>query len=304
LPPAGKATTDDIVTIPGQGLRIDLHVHSTASDGTLSPAEVVRAAAQEGLDGIALIDHDTLAGWHEAFAACPPGLTVVGGLELSCVHKVTGQPPISVHLLGYLVDPRHRGLAAELGRLRAERSRRGERIVEKLVAAGYPISWDRVLEFADGGSVGRPHVGRALVEAGIVASVDEAFVELVSATGPFYVRKADLDAVAGVQLIAAAGGVSVFAHPAAGRRGRIVDEAAISVLAEAGMAGIEVDHPDHLPADREHLRGLAADFHLLPTGSSDFHGANKVNRLGQHTTEASVYEELVSRACGSRPYVG
>ncbi|MGI8722125.1 MAG: PHP domain-containing protein [Geodermatophilaceae bacterium] len=290
--------------IPSPGLRIDLHVHSTASDGTLSPAEVVGAAAREGLDVLALTDHDTLAGWDEAFAACPPGLTVVGGLELSCVHKVTGQPPISVHLLGYLVDPRHRGLAAELGRLRADRSRRGERIVEKLVAAGYPISWDRVLEFADGGSVGRPHVGRALVEAGIVASVDEAFVELVSATGPFYVRKADLDAVAGVQLIAAAGGVSVFAHPAAGRRGRIVDEAAISVLAEAGMAGIEVDHPDHLPADREHLRRLAADFHLLPTGSSDFHGANKVNRLGQHTTEASVYEELVSLACGSRPYVG
>ncbi len=290
--------------IPGPSQRIDLHVHSTASDGTLSPAEVVHAAVREDLDVVALTDHDTLAGWEEAFAACPPGLTVVPGLELSCVHAPTGQPPISVHLLGYLLDPRHQGLAAELSRLRAERSRRGERIVEKMVAAGIPISWDRVRELAVGGSIGRPHVGRALVEAGVVASVDEAFVELLSATGPFYVRKADVEAVAGVQLITAAGGVAVFAHPAAGRRGQVVDEAAISVLAQAGLVGIEVDHPDHLPADRERLRGLAADLHLLCTGSSDFHGTNKVNRLGQHTTDAKVYEELVGRANGSRPYVG
>ncbi len=289
---------------PGSGRRIDLHVHSTASDGTLSPADVMIASAEAGLDVVALTDHDTLAGWPEAFAACPAGLTVVPGLELSCVYSAADQPPISVHLLGYLVDPAHPGLLAELARLQDERRRRGERIVEKLVAAGYPISWRRVLEFAAGGSVGRPHVGRALLEAGVVSSVDEAFAELLSAAGPYYVRKADIDAVAGVRLIRAAGGVVVFAHPAAGRRGRVVDEQAIAVLTQAGLAGIEVDHPDHLPAERETLRALAATLGLVATGSSDFHGTNKTNRLGECTTSPAAYGELVAQGRGSSPYVG
>lgn len=284
--------------------RIDLHVHSTASDGTLPPSEVVTAAAQAGLDVVALTDHDTLAGWDEAFAGCPAGLTVVPGLELSCLYAPSGQRPISVHLLGYLVDPDHGALATELARLQAERRRRGERIVEKLVAAGFPISWRRVQEFADGGSVGRPHVGRALVEAGVVSSVDEAFVRLLAAAGPYYVPKADIDAVAGVRLITAAGGVSVFAHPAAGRRGRVVDESAIAALCAAGLAGIEVDHPDHLPAERDSLRVLAAALGLVATGSSDFHGTNKVNRLGECTTSPSAFDQLMAGARGSRPYTG
>lgn len=284
--------------------RIDLHAHSSASDGTLRPAEVIVSAARAGLDVVALTDHDTLAGWDEAVAACPPGLTVVPGLELSCVYSASGQRPVSVHLLGYLVDPGHGRLGAELARLQDERRRRGQRIVEKLIGAGFPISWERVQELADGGSVGRPHVGRALVEAEVVASVDEAFVELLSAAGPYYVPKADIDAVAGVRLIAEAGGVSVFAHPAAGRRGRVVDEAAIAVLSEAGLTGIEVDHPDHLPAERESLRALAGRLGLVVTGSSDFHGSNKVNRLGQCTTAPSAYRELIAAAWGSRPYVG
>jgi predicted metal-dependent phosphoesterase TrpH len=283
---------------------IDLHVHSTASDGTLRPSAVVAAAVEAGLDIMALTDHDTLAGWDEACAACPPGMTVVPGVELSCIYSTGGQHPTSVHLLGYLVDPEHPDLVTELRRLQDERSRRGEKIVEKLAAAGYPITWERVREFADGGSVGRPHVGRALVEAGVVASVDEAFVELLAANGPFYVRKADIDAVAGVALITAAGGVAVFAHPAAGRRGRVVDEAAISVLAAAGLAGIEVDHPDHLPVESARLRVLAADLGMVPTGSSDFHGSNKVNRLGEHMTHPDAYRELIAGAWGSRPYVG
>jgi predicted metal-dependent phosphoesterase TrpH len=292
------------MTVSAKGPRIDLHTHSTASDGTLAPAQVVAAARVAGLDVLALTDHDTLAGWDEAFAACPPGLTVVPGLELSCVYTATGQRPISVHLLGYLVDPGHPDLADELIRLRTERSRRGEKIVEKLVAAGYPITWTRVQEFADGGSIGRPHVGRALVEAGVIATVDEAFEHLLAATGPFYVRKADVDAVSGVQLIRAAGGVAVFAHAAAGRRGRVVDSAAIEVLTEAGLAGIEVDHPDHLQVERDRLRVLADELGLVATGSSDFHGSNKVNRLGECTTSASAYLALMAGAWGSRPYAG
>lgn len=285
----------------GSQSRIDLHVHSTASDGTLSPAEVVRAAAQAGLDVVALTDHDTLDGWQEACSACPAGLSVIPGLELSCVYTAGQERPISVHLLGYLVDPADPQLRAELARLQGERRRRGERMVQKLVAAGFPITWQRVLEFADGGSVGRPHIGRALLEAEVVSSVDEAFAELLSAAGPYYVGKADLDAIAGVGLIRAAGGVAVFAHPAAGRRGRVVDAAAIGVLAETGLAGIEVDHPDHLPSDRETLRALAARLGLVPTGSSDFHGTNKANRLGECTTSPSAYRELMAMASGSSP---
>ncbi len=284
--------------------RIDLHVHSSASDGTLAPAEVAVAAANVGLDVIALTDHDTLAGWTEAFAGCPAGLTVVGGLELSCVYRAGREPPISVHLLGYLVDPGHRGLAGELDRLQDERRRRGEAIVEKLVVAGFPISWKRVQALADGGSVGRPHVARALVEAGVLASVDEAFEELLAADSPYYAHKADIDVLAGIALIADAGGVSVFAHPAAGRRGRVVDPATITVLAEAGLTGIEVDHPDHRPAERAGLRRLAADLGLVATGASDFHGDNKTNRLGECTTSSSAYRELISGAWGSSPYVG
>lgn len=298
--------------------QIDLHAHSTASDGTLSPAEVVDAAARAGLDVVALTDHDTVAGWDEAFAACPSGLTVLPGLELSCGYTANGQRPISVHLLGYLVDPAHPGLRAELARLRAERLQRGETIVAKLVEAGYPIGWDRVRELAGagggagtgagggagGGSVGRPHIARALLEAGVIASVDEAFAELLATGGRFYVRKADLDAVAGVRLITAAGGVAVFAHPAAGRRGRVVDEAAIAALRAAGLAGLEVDHPDHEPADRLRLGALAAELGMVVTGSSDFHGSNKVNRLGEETTEPAAYETLVAGAWGTRPHAG
>lgn len=286
------------------GPRIDLHTHSTASDGTLSPAELVRAAGQTGLDVVAITDHDTLAGWVEAFEACPPGLTVVPGLELSCVYTAAEARPMSVHLLGYLVDPGHQELVAELDRLRAERSQRGEKIVAKLASAGYPISWSRVRELAAGGSIGRPHVGRALVEAGVVATVDDAFRELLASDSRFYVRKADLDAIAGIDLITRAGGVAVFAHPGAGRRGRIVDDDAIKTLSAAGLFGLEVDHPDHTAAVRHRLRELADALGLVATGSSDFHGTNKVNRLGEHTTAPQVYATLAAAARGSRPHVG
>lgn len=277
--------------------RIDLHTHSLASDGTFTPTEVVTAAAAAGLDVVALTDHDTLDGWDEAFAARPPGLTLVPGLELSARYQPPGGHRIGVHLLGYFLDPLHTGLGAELARLRRDRLRRGEQIVENLVAAGYPISWAQVQEFAAGGTVGRPHVGRALVAAGVVASVDEAFVELLADGSPYYANKAEVEAVAGVELIRAAGGVPVFAHPRAGRRGSVVDDDAIAELARAGLAGVEVDHPDHLPEEREALRGLAGDLGLLVTGSSDFHGSNKVNRLGQCTTVPEAYEAL--RAAGT-----
>jgi hypothetical protein len=281
---------------------IDLHTHSSVSDGTDSPAVLVGAARAAGLDVVALTDHDTTAGWAAAAAARPRGLTVVPGLELSCRWFSAGRPPIAVHLLAYLVDPDHPALDAELTRLRAERLSRGERIVTTLAAAGYPVAWERIVEASGGGVVGRPHVARALVEAGVVGSVEEAFATLLHQRGPHHVPKADTDVLEGIALVRAAGGVPVFAHGLASRRGRVVDDTAIAAMAGAGLVGLEVDHPDHSPAERDHLRGLAGELGLLVTGSSDHHGTNKTTPLGACTTDPAQYEALLAAGTGSVPF--
>ncbi len=281
---------------------IDLHTHSSVSDGTDSPAVLVGAARAAGLDVVALTDHDTTAGWAAAAAARPRGLTVVPGLELSCRWFPAGRPPIAVHLLADLVDPDHPALDAELTRLRAERLSRGERIVTTLAAAGYPVAWERIVEASGGGVVGRPHVARALVEAGVVGSVEEAFATLLHQRGPHHVPKADTDVLEGIALVRAAGGVPVFAHGLASRRGRVVDDTAIAAMAGAGLVGLEVDHPDHSPAERDHLRGLAGELGLLVTGSSDHHGTNKTTPLGACTTDPAQYEALLAAGTGSVPF--
>ncbi|MGY1606943.1 PHP domain-containing protein [Geodermatophilus sp. SYSU D00700] len=283
-------------------MRIDLHTHSSVSDGTDSPAALLATARAAGLDVVALTDHDTTAGWAAAAAARPPGLTVVPGLELSCRWFPADQPPISVHLLAYLFDPGHRALADELTRLRAERLGRGERIVAALAAAGYPVVWERIVEASGGGVVGRPHVARALVEAGVVESVDEAFATLLSHRSPHYVAKADTEVLEGIRLVREAGGVPVFAHGLATRRGRVVDDAAVAAMADAGLLGLEVDHPDHSPAERDHLHGLARELGLLTTGSSDYHGTNKTTPIGACTTDPGQFEALLAAGTGSAPF--
>ncbi|MGY1664935.1 PHP domain-containing protein [Geodermatophilus sp. SYSU D00696] len=283
-------------------MRIDLHTHSSVSDGTDSPAALLATARAAGLDVVALTDHDTTAGWAAAAAARPPGLTVVPGLELSCRWFPADQPPISVHLLAYLFDPGHRALAGELTRLRAERLGRGERIVAALAAAGYPVVWERIVEASGGGVVGRPHVARALVEAGVVESVDEAFATLLSHRSPHYVAKADTEVLEGIRLVREAGGVPVFAHGLATRRGRVVDDAAVAAMADAGLLGLEVDHPDHSPAERDHLHGLARELGLLTTGSSDYHGTNKTTPIGACTTDPGQFEALLAAGTGSAPF--
>jgi 3',5'-nucleoside bisphosphate phosphatase len=283
-------------------MRIDLHTHSSVSDGTDSPAALLAAAADAGLDAVALTDHDTTDGWAAAELSRPAGLTVVPGMELSCRWIPGDQPPISVHLLAYLFDPQHPGLLAERTRLREERLTRGERMVAGLAAAGYPVTWERIVEASEGGVVGRPHLARALLGAGVVGSVDEAFATLLNHRSPYYVAKLDTHVLDGIALVRAAGGVPVFAHGMASKRGRIVGDAAIAAMAEAGLAGLEVDHPDHNPEERAHLHGLAADLGLLTTGSSDYHGTNKATPIGACVTDPEQFEALLEAGTGSTPF--
>lgn len=275
----------------GSTPRIDLHAHSTASDGTLTPAELVRAGADAGLDVLAITDHDTTAGWAPAVRALPPGLRLIRGAELSC-HWTGARPALPLHLLAYLFDPEHPELAAELARVRTAREERGERIVALLRADGIDVSWPDILAGAAGGTVGRPHIAQALIRAGLVTDTRAAF-------GPdwlgerYRLPKEDIDVFRAVRLIRDAGGVPVFAHPRATRRGRIVPDELIAELAAVGLAGLEADHEDHSPTEREHVRALAAELGLLVTGSSDFHGTHKTVRLGAFTTSVEAYDRIV-----------
>src|SRR5215212_962256 len=261
-------------------MRIDLHTHSAVSDGTDSVPELLEGARAAGLDVVALTDHDTTGGWPEIEAARPAGLTVVPGMEMSCRWFPADRPPVSVHLLAYLFDPLHPGFAAERARLRDERLERGERIVADLARDGYPVRWDEIVERSEGGVVGRPHIARALVAGGVVDSVDHAFATLLHHRSPYYAAKSDTEVREGIGLVRAAGGVPVFAHGLATKRGRVVGDAAIRAMVDAGLLGLEVDHPDHSAVERAHLRGLAADLGLIVTGSSDYHGTNKATPIG------------------------
>ncbi|HEY7049153.1 MAG TPA: PHP domain-containing protein [Jatrophihabitantaceae bacterium] len=282
-------------------MTIDLHAHSTASDGTDRPAELIARAAAAGLEVVAITDHDTTGGWDEAMSALPNGLTLVTGTEFSCVYTTPEQHRISLHLLGYLFDPDHDGLRAERARLRVSRLGRGRAIVDNMIADGVPVTWNRVVEIAGGGAVGRPHIARVLVENGVVGSVDEAFAELLSSRSKYYVPKADSDIFDAIRLVREAGGVAVFAHPLARRRGAVVDDEVIAVMARAGLSGLEIDHPDHGPEDRAHLARMAADLDLVGTGSSDYHGTNKTISLGAYTTGRAAYEQLFSQTTAREP---
>ncbi len=278
---------------------IDLHTHSTASDGTTPPEVLVREAREQGLDVVALTDHDTTAGWSAAEQALPDGLALVRGAEVSCVRD-----GISLHLLAYLFDPQEPALAEALRALRESRVGRAERMARLLEADGTGVTWARVQELA-GGTVGRPHVAQALVEQGHVADVSAAFTpEWIGTGGRYYVSKLELDVLDAVRLVVGAGGVAVFAHPCATARGRTVSDAVIAEMAAAGLVGLEVDHVDHDDAARAHLTGLAADLGLLTTGSSDFHGANKSVRLAESTTSEASYEALLDAVSGVTPVLG
>ncbi len=273
---------------------IDLHTHSTESDGTLSPAEVVEAARDAGLDVVALTDHDTTGGWGQASAAVEStGVALVPGIELSCSSR-----GISVHLLGYLIDPAAPRLVEEIERARASRLTRARRMVE-LLAPDTGLTWDDVVaQTAPGATVGRPHIADALVARGVVSSRDEAFASLLASRGKYHVSHYAPDAVDAVTLVREAGGVPVMAHPLAGWRGRVVADGVIEQMADAGLAGLEVHHRDHDARATEHAADLAKRLGLLMTGSSDFHGDGKPNRLGEHTTDEEVLAAIERRATG------
>ncbi|GGW86372.1 phosphatase [Streptomyces malachitofuscus] len=281
-------------------MRIDLHTHSTASDGTDTPAELVRKAAAAGLDVVALTDHDTTRGHAEALSVLPTGLTLVTGAELSC--RLDG---ISMHMLAYLFDPEEPALLAERELVRDDRVPRAKSMIARLNDLGVPVTWEQVERIAGDGSVGRPHVATALVELGVVPSVSDAFTQQWLADGGrAYVEKHETDPFEALRLVRNAGGVAVFAHPAASKRGRTVPESAIARLAEAGLDGIEVDHMDHDPDTRARLRGLAKELGLLVTGSSDYHGSRKTCVLGEFMTDPDVYGEITRRATGAFPVPG
>jgi predicted metal-dependent phosphoesterase TrpH len=278
-------------------LRIDLHTHSTASDGTDHPADLMGVAAEAGLDVVALTDHDTTAGWAEAEKARPDGLRLVRGAELSCLSPDGRGAQISVHLLAYLFDPDHPAVLAEQTRLRVERRERLTRMVTRLAGDGYPVDPEAFLRrLPPDLPAGRPHLARALVEEGVVRSVDEAFQKLLHNDSRYYVPRADTPVEVAIEMIRAAGGVCVFAHPLARTRGRVVRPSVIGDLAAIGLAGVEVDHPNHTPEDRELLRGLAAELDLVITGSSDYHGTNKTIPIGAETTAPEMLDRLVDRA--------
>lgn len=273
--------------------RIDLHTHSTASDGTVAPAALMAEALAAGLDVVALTDHDTTAGWEPAAAALPAGLRLLRGLELSCVRDGIG-----LHLLGYLLDPAEPAFAARRAELRDSRVHRAETMARKLERDGTGVTWQRVSEIARG-TVGRPHVAQALIEQGHIATVSEAFTpEWIGTGGRYWVPKLEVEVSEGIRLVRGAGGVPVFAHPGAEKRGRTVGDAAIAELAEAGLFGLEVDHVDHDDAMRAHLTGLAAELGLLITGGSDFHGSAKTVQLGANLTSPDVLEQIAAAASG------
>lgn len=278
-------------------MRIDLHTHSTASDGTDSPTELVRAAASAGLDVVALTDHDTTAGWVEAQAALPVGLSLVRGMEMSCEGDGEDGAAVPVHLLAYFFDPAHEAFAAERERLRGERIARIRAMAQKMADAGLGVDPQQILADA-GPSVGRPHLARALIAAGAVGSVDEAFRGPLSTRSEFYVEKVDTPLDDAVAMVAAAGGVTVVAHPRARTRGRLLSLDHIRRLAGGGLAGIEVHHMDHSPVDVGVLTDFAAELGLIVTGSSDYHGSNKTVSLGEFLTAPDQFEALAERASG------
>ena len=273
---------------------IDLHTHTVYSDGTFTPAELISLARDRGLETVAVTDHDTTTGLVEAAAAgAEAEVEVVPGVELSTVRNGEG-----VHILCYLMDLAHPEFLAELQRLRDDRFSRGERMVKKLQELDYPITFERVREIARGGNIIRPHVAQALVEAGVVPTIKEAFSEeFIGSGGRAYVEKHALHPSRAIELVHRAGGACVLAHPGTWREVSPVPVSAIEELVEAGLDGIEASHPEHTPEMELGYVEMAERWGLFWTGASDCHGTRyDPVRLGSRTTQPEQFERLRARA--------
>jgi predicted metal-dependent phosphoesterase TrpH len=278
---------------------IDLHTHSSVSDGTETPVELVAQAASQGLSAVALTDHDSTAGWADASeAALAHGITLVPGMEMSTQLEYA-----SVHVLAYLFDPDDADLAAMTARVRSERMTRAEAMVGR-IARDYDLTWADVLaQTTPGSTIGRPHIADALVARGHVPTRTAAFESILHWQGGYYRPHYAPDPILGVELITAAGGLAVLAHPGARGPERVLSDSRMTALVAAGLFGLEVRHRDNPPASRVRLTELAERFGLEVTGSSDYHGAGKPNRLAENTTEPAVLARIVERATGWAPVV-
>ena len=276
---------------------IDLHTHTSYSDGTDTPAQLINKASAAGISIIGLTDHDSISGWQEATYALRTGISLVPGAEISC------QTPdgISVHILGLLFDSNNSELMNTLEKTRENRHGRMEKIIARINEAGIDITMDDVLEqLSDGATLGRPHLADALVKKGIVASRDEAFTQMLHNNSKYYVSHYSPTPEVAIKLIKAAGGVSVIAHPMASHRGRTISLDTFGSIIQAGLDGIEVDHRDHSPDEKSQLIKLANESNLVMTGASDYHGNGKLNTLGEYTTRPEQWEKLESRSNARR----
>jgi predicted metal-dependent phosphoesterase TrpH len=272
---------------------IDLHTHSNFSDGTESPTTLLSKAMAHGITTLALTDHDTVAGWDEAIAYLRSGLQLVLGSEISCQTD----DGISVHMLGLLFDRQNPELMEMMATTRDNRYTRMSKIIEKLNAADYAITFEDVMaELSEGATLGRPHLADALVTKGYMKSRDQVFAEVLHNDSPFYVSHYSPTPLEAIVKIKAAGGVAVMAHPMSSLRSRVVAPETFVEYVEAGLDGIEVFHRDHTEANRNLLLGIAAELDLVVTGSSDYHGNGKLNLLGENVTAPAEFEKLVERA--------
>ena len=277
------------------GQVIDLHTHSTVSDGTETPTELVEAAVAAGVDVLAITDHDTVGGWAEAAdAARRRRVTLVRGIEISCAWHHA-----SIHLLGYLTDPDDAALMSELEHARRSRATRLQRMVQLMASDGIPVTYEEVLaQVAPGATPGRPHIADALVANGTIAHRDEAFRDWLTNGSRYYVTHYSPDPVHAVRLVRAAGGVPVIAHPFTRTRGAGASDALVERMRAAGLVGLEAFHRDHGPEEIARATRLADGLGLVLTGSSDYHGEGKRNRLAENTTAPNVLETIEALSSG------
>lgn len=271
-------------------MAVDLHLHSTASDGTLSPAEIISKAHEMGLTAIALTDHDSLAGIPEAVdAALKFSLTFIPGLEMSSEYGDR-----DVHILGYFIDYTQAHLIETLAELRVARVNRARTMVERLADLGLEIDFAEVEKYAHGGAMGRPHVAQVLVKQGLADDISDAFARLIGRGGPAYVSKHVLTTFQIIDLIHQAGGVAALAHPGPSR----VDEPLLRVLKDGGLDAVEVWHTDHAPEQTRYFKQLAFELDLMVTGGSDCHGFGKSRGfvLGSLGVPDQIIEPLRAKA--------